>query len=240
MKSSSHPTRRRSMRQFNNTKGKFELALTMSMLVFAGSLLQAQTDTTYSAGFSCAGYTGCPSSGLVKLKFTPRSRADTVNWLNRVMANAPGTMVGTLTNVDVYAFGPLDIAANGGKAGLWVGQIGPDPVKDRGFGIYKLDSHGNRVGQPWWKTTADQITYCQPPSPTPNPGGRTRPAIHIKDTSHEMGWNCGPLAPTNQSSAYQKSPSSQKMSLVSAPLRAQGLSHLWISCSGGCCDIGAM
>jgi hypothetical protein len=227
------------MRRLHNTTGK--VAIGLAMLVIGGSVLQAQTDTTYTSGFSCAGYTGCPASGLVKLKFTPRSRADTVNWLNRVMANAPGTMVGTLTNVDVYAFGPLDIAANGGKAGLWVGQIGPDPVKDRGFGIYKLDSHGNRVGQPWWKKTADQITYCQPPSSTPNPSPRTRPAIHTKDTAHEMGWNCAPLVPAaNAQSSSSNSPNYHGMSLVSAPRRIQGISPLWISCSGGCCDIGAM
>ena len=224
------------MRQLKSAKGTIEIVLTMFMLVICGSLLQAQTDTTYSASYPCGGYTGCPASGLVKLKFTPRSRGDTVRWQEHIKANAAGAMVGTVTNVDSYAFGPLDLAANGGKAGLWVGQIGPDPVNDRGFGIYKLDSHGNRVGQPWWKKTADQITYCEPPSPTPNPGGRTRPAIHTKDTSHEMGWNCNPFV---AASSYQSTSRSRSALLISAPRRSQGVS-LWISCSGGCCDIGSL
>lgn len=225
------------MRQVNNAKGKVEIVLTTFMLAVGGSLLKAQTphDTSYTANYPCAGYEGCPSSGVVKLKFTPKAGAHGVRWQTILTASTTGaTRIGTVSNVDIVKFPPLDLAAGSSSAGLFIGQIGPDPVTDRGFGIYKVDSQGQRVGQPWWKKAAAEITYCEPQPPTPYPGGRTKAAIHSKDTSHEMGWNCSPLAPSAQSSA-----SNRITSLVAAPRRTQPLS-LWISCSGGCCDVGGM
>jgi hypothetical protein len=71
------------------------------------------------------------------------------------------------------------------------------------------------------------------------PGGRSQAAIHVKDTAHEMGWNCGPMAPA-AANAQSSSSNNHSMSLAKMPLRSAGVSHLWISCSGGCCDIGAM
>jgi hypothetical protein len=238
------------MRRLYNKTGKIEIAVAGLILIVGGSYLPSLTapdrrvaptaaayDTSYSAAFSCAGYDGCPSSGLVKLKFTPKAGSHTVRWQTILGANTPGaTRIGTLTNVDGVRFPPLDLAA-GGAAGIFIGQIGPDPVNDRGFGIYKLDSQGRRVGQPWWKKAASEITYCEPPSPTPNPGGRSQAAIHRRDTAHEMGWNCGPLA---AAAAYQSTSSSHTVSLISALRRGQPISPLWISCSGGCCDVGSM
>lgn len=229
------------MRQFTDTKGKIEIVLTMAMLMTGGSMLQAQTphDTSYTASFACTGYDGCPSSGIVKLKFTPKPGAHAVRWQTILTSSTPNaTRIGTLTNVDAVRFPTLDLAS-GAAAGLFIGQIGPDPVNDRGFGIYKLDSQGHRVGQPWWKKTAAEITYCEPPTPAMYPGGRSQAAIHMKDTAHEMGWNCSPMAPA-AANTQSSSSNNHGMSLVTMPRKSQGISHLWISCSGGCCDIGAM
>ena len=229
------------MRQLNNTQGNFEIVLTTVMLMIGGSLLQAQAphDTSYTASFPCTGYDQCPSSGVVSLEFIPKPGSHTERWQMLMTATNPsGKIVGTLKSADRFA--PLDLAP-GEIAGLWVGQIGPDAVRDRGFGIYKLDSDGHRVGQPWWKKTADQIIYCEPRSPTPNPGGRTNAAIHMKNIATEMGWNCGPLVPMAQSTSnYRGGAKYQNTMLVTDARRSQGISHLWISCSGGCCDIGAM
>lgn len=234
-------TKRRNMRQLNDTRGKIEIVLTTAMLMFGGALLQAQTphDTSYTASFSCAGYDGCPSSGLVKLKFTPKWGSHLERWQTWMTATNPGNpsakMIGTVTNVDAVRFPPLDLAV-GASAGIFVGQL--VPTNERGFGIYKLDSNNHRVGSAWAPKTAAEITYCEPLQPTPTPGGRSKAAIHMKDTAHEMGWNCGPLAAA--ANAQSSSSNNHSMSLVSMPRRAQGISHLWISCSGGCCDIGAM
>src|SRR5437588_1504040 len=123
------------MRQFNDTKGKIQIVLTIVMLMVVGSLLQAQTahDTSYTASFSCTGYHGCPSSGMVMLKFTPKPGAHAVRWQTVLAGNKAGaTRIGTLTNVDATRFPSLDLAA-GAAAGLFIGQIGPDSVNDRGF-----------------------------------------------------------------------------------------------------------
>jgi len=229
------------MLRLNDMKSKIEIVLTIAMMMIGGSLVQAQTphDTSYTASFPCSGYDGCPSSGTVKLKFTPKPGAHAIRWQSILTSNKPGaTRIGTLTNVDAMRFPSLDLAS-GAVAGMFIGQIGPDSVNDRGFGIYKLDSQGHRVGQPWWKKSASEITYCEPPTPTMYPGGRSQAAIHMKDTAHEMGWNCGPIVPA-AANAQSSSSNSHSMSLVSMPRKSQGISHLWISCSGGCCDIGAM
>ena len=223
------------MRRLHHTTGMTKIVSTAFVLTVGGSTLHAQAhDTSYTASFGCAGYDGCPSSGLVKLKLTPKAGAYTIRWQTILASSTPGaTRIGTLTNVDVVRFPSLDLPV-GGTAGLFIGQIGPDPVNDRGFGIYKLDSQGRRVGQPWWKKTAAEITYCEPPTPVANPGGRSQAAIHAKDTSHEMGWNCGPIMPMAQSSSMN-----HNTTLVSGLRKAQVGGRLWISCSGGCCDVGA-
>ena len=234
------------MRQFTNTRGRIEIGLAVLMLIVSGSLLPsgsienrsvsaaAPYDTSYSAGFSCKGYDTCPSSGFVKLKFSPLPNSHTVRWQDILSASTPGaTKIGTVTNVDGVRFPPLDLAP-GATAGIFIGQIGADPAKDRGFGIYKLNNAGQRIGSAWLPNPADQITYCEPPTPTPNPGGRSKAAIHARDTGHEMGWNCGPIMPAAQSSS-----TNHRTSLASAS-RSLQIGRLWISCSGGCCDIGGM
>jgi hypothetical protein len=145
-----------------------------------------------------------------------------------------GKTVAIVTNVDKVRFPPLDLGV-GDSAAVWIGQIGSNPA-DRGVGIYKLDKYNHRVGSPWWKKTAAEITYCESPDHRAAPGGRSAAAIHIKDTPREMGWNCGSMAAAANA---QSASNYHGAMLVSALRRSQGISHLWISCSGGCCDIGA-
>ena len=219
-----------------HTTGKVELGLTMLLFVIGGSLQAQAHDTSYTASFSCAGYTGCPASGVM-LKFTPNPGSHLERWQTWMStATYPlGKTIAIVTNVDKVSFPPLDLGV-GDSAAVWVGQIGSNPA-DRGFGIYKLDKYNHRVGSPWWKKTASEITYCESPEHRGNPGGRSNAAIHAKDTPREMGWNCTSMAAAANA---QSASTDHSVMLVSALRPSQGISHLWISCSGGCCDIGAM
>ncbi len=224
------------MGRFHNTTGKVEFGLAMLVFVIGGSLQAQAHDTSYTASFSCAGYTGCPASGVM-LKFTPNPGSHPERWQTWMStATYPlGKTIAIVTNVDKVRFPPLDLGV-GDSAAVWVGQIGPNAA-DRGFGIYKLDKYNHRVGSPWWKKAAAEITYCESPEHTPAPGRRSNAAIHIRDTAHEMQWSCGSMAGAANA---QTSSNYHSAMLVSALRRSQGISHLWISCSGGCCDVGAM
>jgi len=102
------------MLRLNDMKSKIEIVLTIAMMMIGGSLVQAQTphDTSYTASFPCSGYDGCPSSGTVKLKFTPKPGAHAIRWQSILTSNKPGaTRIGTLTNVDAMRFPSLDLAS---------------------------------------------------------------------------------------------------------------------------------
>jgi len=175
--------------------------------------------------FDCA---TCPD-GKILLLIIPETGANNRNWQADVVANNPGDVVAQVINIDTVAFPELSLDT-GEVAYAWVGQIGANP-NDRGFGVYKLNADGTRAATRW-VTPKTQMKFCPHDDPQPAP--------RIK-TKHEGTGPCNyftalPAAGKNRlgwlgvSPAYGAAAPSVSTAFV-------GIGGLWITCSGGCCQI---
>lgn len=159
----------------------------------------------------------CPAAG-VRLMLIPEAAAEQRDWESAMQPGRSGHVVAIVMNVDGATFPDLNLKP-GERAYAWVGQIGPNAA-DRGFAIYKLDADGLATNT-WFKTT--DVSHCD------NNDVRSKPAIK---TAHPAGG-----AP-----CYRI-----KTGAALATLASHNMSHgltggmvggsLWISCSGGCCQV---
>jgi hypothetical protein len=136
-----------------------------------------------------------------------------------MQANRPGHVVAMVVNVDGMTFPDLGLKS-GERAYAWVGQIGPNAT-DRGFAIYKLDANG--VATNTWFLTKD-VSHCD------NNTLRSKPAIK---TAHPAGGP--PCARIGAASASLGILASHTTTPASTGALLAG--QLWISCSGGCCEV---
>lgn len=190
--------------------------------------LNFTADSGLVGQYSCADPAQCPAGG-VRLMFIPEKHAEQRNWKVDLKDGAAGDVVAQVVNVDTVPFPNLGLAP-GAVAYAWVGQIGAGST-NRGFGVYRLDSAGFRAGT-WNLVPKDSIEWCG------NNAARSKPAI--KD-HHPGSGTCGPiqvaqvtgakrLASLGISTAYAATARSASSVLA-------GMGQLWISCSGGCCQV---
>jgi hypothetical protein len=159
----------------------------------------------------------CPAAG-VRLMLVPEAAAQERDWESAMQPGRSGHVVAIVMNVDVVTFADLNLKP-GERAYAWVGQIGPNAT-DRGFAIYKLDANGLATNT-WFKTT--DVSHCD------NNDIRTKPAIK---TAHVGG---GPPCVRIKTGAALATLASRNTSVGLTGGMVGG--SLWISCSGGCCQV---
>jgi hypothetical protein len=168
----------------------------------------------YACGVSPA---TCPAAG-VRLMLVPEANAEERDWESAMQPGRSGHVVAIVMNVDGVTFPDLNLRP-GERAYAWVGQIGPNAA-DRGFAIYKLDANGVATNT-WFKTT--DVSHCD------NYDVRSRPAIK---TAHPMGG--APCVRIKTGASLAALASHNTFSEMTAALIG---GSLWISCSGGCCQV---
>ena len=162
--------------------------------------------------------TQCPAAG-VRLMLIPEASAEQRDWESAMEANRSGHVVAMVVNVDGMTFPDLGLKS-GERAYAWVGQIGPNAT-DRGFAVYRLDANG--VATNTWFLTKD-VSHCE------NSELRSKPAIK---TAHPAGGlPCVRIGLASTSPGMFASHTTTPAS-TGALLAGQ----LWISCSGGCCEV---
>ncbi len=162
--------------------------------------------------------TACPAAG-VRLMLIPEAAAAERDWESAMQANRAGHVVAMVVNVDGMTFPDLGLAP-GERAYAWVGQTGTSAT-DRGFAIYKLNSSGITT-YTWFLTK--NVSHCDNNVP------RSKPAIK---TAHPPGGS--PCVPLNSSTASQGMLASRMTTASTISTLVGG--PLWISCSGGCCEV---
>jgi hypothetical protein len=179
-------------------------------------------ESVYVARFPCA---TCPDSA-VRLMFVPEKRAHKVKWDDAFTSGKPGHVIATVINVDGYPFPELGLEP-GKFAYAWIGQVSSNPA-DRGFAVYRMnDSTGAREAGPWMlQGSASWCKYTQ---------ARDKPRIkekntHDCDTTKVLGSNTAVLPVGGGIVRF----ASNARVTSSAPGGS-----MWISCSGGCCQIAA-
>ena len=163
----------------------------------------------------------CPADG-VRLMFIPEQGAYKRDWQKAMQKDYEGYVVAAVLNVDNVAFPDLGLEP-GKLAYAWVGQVGTRG-DDRGFAVYRIDPQTG-LKQATWYLTHD-VQWCENTAP------RDKPAIKDK---HPGSDNCTPIKTVAQASfgvavAYAAATRSSGLFL-------QGAGGLWISCSGGCCEV---
>jgi hypothetical protein len=150
----------------------------------------------------------------------PEANAEDRDWESAMQPGRSGHVVAIVMNVDGVTFPDLNLKP-GERAYAWVGQIGTSAA-DRGFAIYKLDANGVATNT-WFKTT--DVSHCD------NTDVRSRPAIK---TAHPAG---GPPCARIKTGASLAALASRNTSSEMTAAMIGG--SLWISCSGGCCQVTA-
>lgn len=162
----------------------------------------------------------CPAAG-VRLMLIPEESAEQRDWESAMQADRSGHVVAMVVNVDGMTFPDLGLKP-GERAYAWVGQIGTNAT-DRGFAVYRIDTNG--VATNTWFLTKD-VSHCD------NPEIRSKPAIK---TAHPAGGSpCVrmSLAPASLGMLASRT-------TIAGSTGALLAGQLWISCSGGCCEVKA-
>ena len=175
-------------------------------------------DSNIVKQFACGvSQTTCPAAG-VRLMLVPEANAAERDWESAMQPGRSGHVVAIVMNMDGVTFPDLNLKP-GERAYAWVGQIGTSAA-DRGFAIYKLDANGVATNT-WFKTT--DVSHCD------NSDVRSKPAIK---TAHPTGG--APCARIKTGASLATLASHNTSSEMTAAMIG---GSLWISCSGGCCQV---
>jgi hypothetical protein len=174
----------------------------------------------------------CPN-GQISLLISPEENAKTVSWQGSIIGGRPGDVVAVVVNADIVAFPELKLEP-GDTAYAWVGQIGPNGTpNNRGFGVYRLDTNGYSIAS-WSVVPYSKIKHCQHATPwarsfvrADHPG--PEPCNPIQPGVASIDWKSG-LAGLGVSEAYGATTRAASSAFL-------GLGKLWITCTGGCCQV---
>jgi len=160
----------------------------------------------------------------VRIKVKPEKTTHNRSWhQSRLSAFGEGLIVGRIENVDKKNVSELGLTANDEFAHIW---IGPLPSSRRGIAFYVFDKQGNAIRK--GDLELDSFKFC------PDYPGNQAEAKFRKD--HGTG-PCEDV-PGSRASPARSTASAQLISLTRKPARPLWIGGLWISCSGGCCDVG--
>jgi hypothetical protein len=176
-------------------------------------------DSVLVKQYPCADPTKCPAGG-VRLMFIPEQSAQIRDWTKAMTKKNEGYVVAAVLNVDGVTF--PDLGLDPGKlAYAWVGQTGTTEG-ERGFAVYRIDKVTGLTQATWWKTS--NVSHCD------NTATRNEPSVKDK---YPVGETCTPIQVGQNSLGV-----STAFAAVPRPYAAlQPIGQLWISCSGGCCQV---
>lgn len=201
-------------------KGQFGVdgAETLKYLRGLDFTIASTGDSNVVTQYACGVSPSSCRAGNVRLMLIPEAAAHQRDWESAMQPGRSGHVVAIVVNVDGMTFPDLNLNA-GERAYAWVGQIGPNAA-DRGFAIYKLDANGVATNT-WFKTT--DVSYCE------NSDIRSRPAVK---TAHPAGGK--PCARIKTGASIATLASHDMSAGLSGVMAGKSL---WISCSGGCCQV---
>ena len=187
-------------------------------------------DSSYVDGYDC---TECQPRRLVRLMFLPLDHAENVQWQKHLRHDEEGQVVAQIKNLDNVKFADLNLDT-GEVAYAWAGEIKYNNAPTRGFAIYKLNKQGFMERQ-WYTTTLDRIEFCK------NSAKRTKPAIKDKHDAMAPGSSsCNPISVASRTGNIRLASLGASVAYAAVTRRSSmtlALGKLWISCSGGCCQI---
>lgn len=172
----------------------------------------------------CPNENPCVESEKAQLMFVAQKKAHTRDWKKALRHDEEGHIVAKVINVGTIRYAPFDLGP-GEVAYAWIGQA--NDAGARGFAVYKLDSNsGNVLAMGWDTPTVKYCKYESDPSWTES---------HLERTHHQTsGETCSSITVSDASSSI--SAAYAATTTLSTSL-AIGAGQLWISCSGGCCQI---
>lgn len=189
--------------------------------------------TSYYASYPC---TGCTDP--VILEFQPVEDTYKFQWEPAVHAVNKGSVVARVINRsdvtfrdDKFTLEPYETSQQSAYA--WVGYAIQSNGNDwRGFGVYTLDGSGKVNGE-WSLVEPSKINVCTTATPP------SKSAIHKMPPAST---GCHYLSQKGASMvtrlASRAIPSDYPA--ASRSTAALGIGGLWISCSGGCCQVSTM
>ena len=152
----------------------------------------------------------------------PETSSHQRDWESAMRVNHAGHVVSMVVNVDGMAFPDLGLQP-GERAYAWVGQIGTTAT-ERGFAIYRLNSSGVTTNT-WFKAT--DVKHCD------NDEVRSKPSVKTAHPTPPGSAACVAIPVGTASLATLASHTTSTASMRAAFQQGQ----LWISCSGGCCEV---
>ena len=165
------------------------------------------------------------------LRVDPENRAHEVDWF--LAARDPyrgGAIVAKIRNVDNVVIDELGLSGKDDVVYLWVGPL-TDDYGETGIAFYKFDSSGNgrRAGTAkFYAVLRCKDSYNLRPS-------AKNSAEHDENNPEKCSRTVlGPRA-TDVRGAVQRGVQLASAAPIPLVVAAGGL---WISCSGGCCDVG--
>jgi hypothetical protein len=172
------------------------------------------------ANFECNDKAKCPPNGMVNLKIVPDSRAHNRDWLKILTGKREeGFIVAKIKNMD--SRNTLDALQlrPGDSAYLWVGQLRKDDT-ERGVAFYSINTSSGTTGGPL--EIVQTVQHCDDDDPIGSPNSGMTPKV-VKGPNH-TGAKCWQL-------------SRDGGQLMPIRRRIFPNTGLWISCSGGCCQV---
>ncbi len=174
--------------------------------------------------FECGLAANCGGKTSVVLRVTPSDYSSDVDWKDAT-GNGKGHVVAKIVVVDPAPYDRMGLQADD-VAYLWVGTI----QGGKGAALYRV--RGGKVTMAYKFT---DVRYCKSSAYQP-------PTVHLYMTPKCT--NPDPSPPTSSSAAAATasiSTNDNMIMLVSSPVfrssNAFALSGLWVSCSGGCCEV---
>jgi hypothetical protein len=160
----------------------------------------------------------------IRVKVKPEKTTHSRSWHQSVLSKyGEGIIVGRIENVDHRDVPQLGLTTNDQFAHIWVGPL---PSGKRGISFYVFDDEGYSLR----KGTLDLDSFKFCPDYTGN-----KP-----DASFSKDHGTGPCEDISEArlSPTRSTASAQLTSYTPKPTRPVWVGGLWISCSGGCCDVG--
>lgn len=182
-----------------------------------GNLVNDGTDVSFRSG-----------TKVFRLRVDPENRAHEVDWFLAARDSyRGGSIVAKIKNVDNVDIDELGLKGKNDVVYIWVGPIEPN-YAETGIAFYKFDSNGNgtRAGTAKFYT----VLRCKD-SYNLRPSAKNGLEHDIEKCSRTV------LGPKATAVRAEVQPGVQLAS-YGPTLGAAVAGGLWISCSGGCCDVG--
>lgn len=195
-------------------------SLTDASKAYLSSLDFSKQDGSLEDFFNCKDAGACPPLGKVKLRIVPESKAGEKDWLKALTGkNEKGFVVARITNLETtLTFDALGLAP--GESAIQ--SVGPLTAgePERGVAFFKLDADNKPIGPAM--EIVRTVQYCDDDNPEGGLNPKDPPKVFInKPHTTAHCWTLERRAGKQVAPATNKFPSA----------------GLWISCSGGCCQI---